>query len=335
MPKIAGERCASSDPAARGAPPGHQRAPSGRWPRAAMAEARVLLLLSGRPRPAGFAQSVCGLLGAGAGAGPWPTHCGLRRGQLLLSAGPFPGATARLPLQRPAFCPFAALDRQPPPPGAELPASRGVDLGVAVVLQSSDQTVLLTRRTRTLRVSPNLWVPPGGHVDPGEALLDAGLRELWEESGLQLPRGQFSWVPLGLWESAYPPRLSWGPPRYHHVVLYLLVVSQESQQQLQWVGCDQSRPPARGHDKGPTCLAPGPDPAKPKRGERLPVAGPRGSSCRGRLGGWDRGAPTSLPGPATLSRCHGTGGGRSPTSGPAHVHTAADDPGHGRRQREG
>ncbi|XP_070251945.1 nucleoside diphosphate-linked moiety X motif 17 [Myotis yumanensis] len=198
-----------------------------------MAEARVLLLLSGRPRPVGFAQSVCGLLGAGAGRGPWPTHCGLRRGQLLLSAGPFPGATARLPLQRPAFCPFAALDRQPPPPGAELPASRGVDLGVAVVLQSSDQTVLLTRRTRTLRVSPNLWVPPGGHVDPGEALLDAGLRELWEESGLQLPQGQFSWVPLGLWESAYPPRLSWGPPKYHHVVLYLLVVSQESQEQLQ------------------------------------------------------------------------------------------------------
>ncbi|XP_006764264.1 PREDICTED: nucleoside diphosphate-linked moiety X motif 17, partial [Myotis davidii] len=64
-------------------------------------------------------------------------------------------------------------------------------------------------------------------------LLDAGLRELWEESGLQLPQGQFSWVPLGLWESAYPPRLSWGPPRYHHIVLYLLVVSQESQQQLQ------------------------------------------------------------------------------------------------------
>ncbi|XP_036199537.1 nucleoside diphosphate-linked moiety X motif 17 isoform X5 [Myotis myotis] len=237
-----------------------------------MAEARVLLLLSGRPRPAGFAQSVCGLLGAGAGAGPWPTHCGLRRGQLLLSAGPFPGATARLPLQRPAFCPFAALDRQPPPPGAELPASRGVDLGVAVVLQSSDQTVLLTRRTRTLRVSPNLWVPP-----------------------VRLP----SQAELG------SPQI---PSR-------------------------RSLPP--GGLPGVAAAAAGPDPAKPKRGERLPVAGPRGSSCRGRLGGWDRGAPTSLPGPATLSRCHGTGGGRSPTSGPAHVHTAADDPGHGRRQREG
>lgn len=36
-----------------------------------------------------------------------------------------------------------------------------MDLGVAIILQSSDQTVLLTRRTRTLSVSPNLWVPPG------------------------------------------------------------------------------------------------------------------------------------------------------------------------------
>ncbi|XP_045438918.1 nucleoside diphosphate-linked moiety X motif 17 isoform X2 [Pipistrellus kuhlii] len=211
-----------------------------------MAEARVLLRLSGRPRPAGFAQSVCGLLGGGA-AGPWPTHCGLRRGQLLLSAEPFPGATARLPLQRPAFCPFAALDRQPAPPGTALPADRDVDLAVAVVLQSSDQAVLLTRRTRTLRVSPNLWVPPGGHVEPGEALLDAGLRELWEESGLQLPPDQFSWVPLGLWESAYPPRLSWGPPRYHHIVLYLLVVSRETQQQLQCPGTGRGRrSPASG-----------------------------------------------------------------------------------------
>uniref|UniRef100_A0AC11EUD1 Nudix hydrolase 17 n=1 Tax=Ovis aries TaxID=9940 RepID=A0AC11EUD1_SHEEP len=136
--------------------------------------------------------------------------------------------------QRPPFCPFAALDQQPRAPGVELPPNgRGVDLGVAVILQSSDQTVLLTRRTSTLNVSPNLWVPPGGHVEPDEELLDGGLRELWEESGLQLPQGQFSWVPLGLWESAYPPKLSWGLPKYHHIVLYILVISQESQQQLQ------------------------------------------------------------------------------------------------------
>nr|XP_030725145.1 nucleoside diphosphate-linked moiety X motif 17 isoform X5 [Globicephala melas] len=169
-----------------------------------MAAARVLLL-SGRPESVSFAQSVCGLLGAGPGLGPWPTYCGLKRGELVLSDRPFPGASARLPLQRPPFCPFSALDQQPRAPGAELPTNPGVDLAVAVVLQSSDQTVLLTRRTQTLNVSPNLWVPPGGHVEPDEELLDGGLRELWEESGLQLPQGQFSGVPLGLWEARIQP----------------------------------------------------------------------------------------------------------------------------------
>lgn len=190
--------------------------------------------MSGRAESPSFAQSVCGLLGAGPGLGPWPTHCGLKRGRLVLSDGPFPGSSARLPLQvggrgprgrrgpqeggsgagvknrrrrpgsggswrerpgvqvslrlnllphralspdfcpssealtrtapsrqRPPFCPFAALDQQLRTPGAELPSNRGVDLGVAVLLQSSDQSVLLTRRTRTLSVSPNVWVPPG------------------------------------------------------------------------------------------------------------------------------------------------------------------------------
>uniref|UniRef100_A0A8I3WBE7 m7GpppN-mRNA hydrolase NUDT17 n=1 Tax=Callithrix jacchus TaxID=9483 RepID=A0A8I3WBE7_CALJA len=196
-----------------------------------MAAARVHLLLSGRPESASFARSVCGLLGARPGLGPWPIHCSLKRGRLVLSSRPFPGASARLPLQRPPFCPFAVLDQQLRDPGAKLPTDRGVDLGVAVILQSSDQTVLLTRRARTLSVSPNLWVPPGEYSEA--KLLDGGLRELWEESGLHLPQGQFSWVPLGLWESAYPPRLSWGLPKYHHIVLYLLVISQESEQQLQ------------------------------------------------------------------------------------------------------
>ncbi|KAF6075350.1 nudix hydrolase 17 [Phyllostomus discolor] len=121
-----------------------------------MAAARVLLLLSGRRESVSFAQSVCGRLGAGAGLGPWLTYCNLQRGQLLLSDRPFLGSSARLPLQ------------QPMPPETKLPKNRGVDLGVAIILQSSDKTVLLTRRTRTLKVSPNLWVPPGGHVELDE-----------------------------------------------------------------------------------------------------------------------------------------------------------------------
>ncbi|XP_074119401.1 nucleoside diphosphate-linked moiety X motif 17 isoform X7 [Sminthopsis crassicaudata] len=166
-----------------------------------MAQARVLLLLSGRPEPAGFARSVCGRLGLGAGPGPWHVYCRLQPGRLLLSDSSFPGATAQLPLQRPPFCPFWALEQQPP--GVSLPkqpSDRGVDLAVVVILQSRDQTVLLTRRASSMHTAPNLWVPPGGHVELDEELLDGGLRELREETGLQLPRGQYSWLPLGLWE---------------------------------------------------------------------------------------------------------------------------------------
>ncbi|XP_021013409.1 nucleoside diphosphate-linked moiety X motif 17 isoform X2 [Mus caroli] len=198
-----------------------------------MAAARLLLRLAGRLESVSFTQSVCGLLGAGQGPGPWHTHCSLERGQLVLSRNPFPGASERLPIQRPLFCPFAALDQQPEVYKTEPLTNRGVDLGVAVILQSSDQTVLLTRRTCTLRISPNLWVPPGGHMEPDEEILECGFRELSEECGLQLPKNQFSCVLLGLWESAYPPRLSWGLPKYHHLILYVLVISEESQEQLQ------------------------------------------------------------------------------------------------------
>nr|XP_042699235.1 nucleoside diphosphate-linked moiety X motif 17 isoform X1 [Chrysemys picta bellii] len=64
-------------------------------------------------------------------------------------------------------------------------------------------------------------------------LLEAGLRELQEETGLRLEPGGFSWRMLGLWESVYPPMLSRGLPRRHHVVAYLLLLSTESHQQLQ------------------------------------------------------------------------------------------------------
>ncbi|XP_068946263.1 nucleoside diphosphate-linked moiety X motif 17 isoform X2 [Petaurus breviceps papuanus] len=171
-----------------------------------MAQARVLLLLSGRPEPAGFARSVCGLLGLGPGPGPWRVYCGLERGRLLLSVSSFSGATVQLPLQRSPFCPFSALEQQPPgTAGPKQPPDRGVDLAVAVILQSRDQTVLLTRRAPNMHTAPNLWVPPGGHVELDEELLDGGLRELWEETGLQLPQGQYSWIPLGLWEERIQP----------------------------------------------------------------------------------------------------------------------------------
>ncbi|NXI38028.1 NUD17 protein, partial [Galbula dea] len=158
--------------------------------------------------------------------------CGLHRGRFLLSDVPFPGSTTAL-LKRPSFCPAKLLEEHPE---LSLPAelrARGVAAGVAVLLQASTGRILLTRRTSTLSIFPNLWVPPGGHVEPDEELLAVGLRELEEETGLHLEAGTFSWRMLGLWESLYPPMLSRGPPRRHHIVTYLLLLSSESHQQLQ------------------------------------------------------------------------------------------------------
>ncbi|XP_068271109.1 nucleoside diphosphate-linked moiety X motif 17 isoform X5 [Nyctibius grandis] len=158
--------------------------------------------------------------------------CGLDRGRFLLSDVPFPGSTPVL-LKRPSFCPAKRLGERPELP---LPAElrgRGVAAGVAVLLRASTGRILLTRRASTLSIFPNIWVPPGGHVEPGEELLAVGLRELEEETGLRLPAGTFSWGTLGLWESLYPPMLSRGLPRRHHVVTYLLLRSDEPHAQLE------------------------------------------------------------------------------------------------------
>ncbi|KAF7238351.1 Nucleoside diphosphate-linked moiety X motif 17 [Varanus komodoensis] len=159
-------------------------------------------------------------------------NCGLDQHRFLISDQAFPGSS-RVLLQRPSFCPIKHVSEAQ---AASLPKEtreRGVDVGVAVLLQAASQEVLLTRRSRNMSIFPNLWVPPGGHIEPDEQLLDAGLRELREETGLWLHRGEFSWHTLALWESTYPPRLSRGLPKRHHVVVYLLLCSHLMPQQLQ------------------------------------------------------------------------------------------------------
>lgn len=66
--------------------------------------------------------------------------------------------------QHPPFCPIHHLDEEGrdslPPEIVE----RGVDVGVAVLLESSDHKLLLTHRAPHMRTFPSIWVPPGGHV---------------------------------------------------------------------------------------------------------------------------------------------------------------------------
>ncbi len=61
---------------------------------------------------------------------------------------------------------------------------------VAIVIAASsdgaEAALLLTLRASGLRAHSNQWALPGGRCDPGETPVEAALRELHEELGLQL-----------------------------------------------------------------------------------------------------------------------------------------------------
>lgn len=181
------------------------------------------------PRRAEFVQSITGHFSDGADD-EVEVSCSLEKNHFVVSRG---DGGRRIPLKRPAFCPIKHLSVTE---AAAIPLDvqqRGVDVGVAVLLQTANRRVLLTRRAKELRIFPNVWVPPGGHLEPEETLLDAGLRELKEETGLKLDPQEVSPELLGLWESVFPPLLSRGLPVRHHVVVYMLLHSSLTHLQLQ------------------------------------------------------------------------------------------------------
>uniref|UniRef100_A0A0B7AVV4 Nudix hydrolase domain-containing protein n=1 Tax=Arion vulgaris TaxID=1028688 RepID=A0A0B7AVV4_9EUPU len=49
-------------------------------------------------------------------------------------------------------------------------STRGVDVGVAILVESSDGKILLSRRPLHLRIFPGVWVPPGGHIEENETV---------------------------------------------------------------------------------------------------------------------------------------------------------------------
>ncbi|XP_012678324.1 nucleoside diphosphate-linked moiety X motif 17 [Clupea harengus] len=182
------------------------------------------------PQCARFVQSITGHFARNSLDDNVKVNCSLENNRFILCDNE---NGSRTQLRRARFCPFKHLTDTE---AASLPddvLSRGVDVGVAVLLQSANQKLLLTRRATSLRIFPNTWVPPGGHVELDETLLDAGLRELREETGLELDSKDVSSQLLGLWESVYPPMLSRGLPKRHHIVTYMLLHSSLSHVQLQ------------------------------------------------------------------------------------------------------
>jgi 8-oxo-dGTP pyrophosphatase MutT (NUDIX family) len=108
---------------------------------------------------------------------------------------------------------LASFQRVALPPGGRRPAS----VAVCVVAQPGTGAccLLITRRAPTLRSHAGQWALPGGRRDAGESATDAALRELHEETGVQVGPGDV----LGVLDD-YPTRsgylitpvVVWGGP---------------------------------------------------------------------------------------------------------------------------
>ncbi|XP_005099436.1 nucleoside diphosphate-linked moiety X motif 17 [Aplysia californica] len=173
-----------------------------------------------KPVLAEFTQCVLSYFGLNDGIGK--LHAQLRDNFLTLSDTKLV-ENDDVVVKHPNFCPVYNLTPEIITTIAPEVRNRGIDVGACMLLESSDGKILLSRRGLHLRTFPGLWTPPGGHVEDRETLLEAGLRELNEEVGLSItPKDciEEKIDLLALWESVYPPKLSVGPPKRHHIVVY-------------------------------------------------------------------------------------------------------------------
>src|SRR5215472_8691457 len=80
----------------------------------------------------------------------------------------------------------AAFTRMTPPDDAAGLKRAAVAIALTGASATSETALLLTRRASGLRSHRAQWALPGGRCDPGETQVQAALRELREELGLDL-----------------------------------------------------------------------------------------------------------------------------------------------------
>ena len=71
-------------------------------------------------------------------------------------------------------------------------SSKDQRIAVCMAIFDKNDHILLTRRLKSMRIFPNAWVIPGGHVDYNETLEQSVVREINEEIGISLNKEELT-----------------------------------------------------------------------------------------------------------------------------------------------
>ena len=74
---------------------------------------------------------------------------------------------------------------------------------VGVVIINENNEILLQKRSKFKKINPSKWGICGGKVEIGETPLDAGIRETFEEIGINLDKDELKFLSMGKNEKAH------------------------------------------------------------------------------------------------------------------------------------